>query len=743
MTAPKYPSLDDLVAAPNVCSLLTDEQITEIGTTAAEGLRTDLSSRAEWDERNAQAMELALQVVKQKTWPWMNASNVKFPLVTVAAMQYQARAYPALVPGTELVKAKIFGPDPDGRKAALAERVSAHMSWQNLEQDLGWEEEQDKLLLVQAIAGCAFKKRLFDPAKGRQATRLVLPRNFVVNYWTRDIASAERYTETYYLSQNDIRQRIVDKRFRDVNLPEDDKAHTGNSKRPTIVPDAQAQTADLQKEAMDERQGIRAMAEDAVTPFYTAEQYCKLDLDGDGYQEPYIVTFDVGSGTVYRIVARYLPSGIKNVQGHSFGSKEWKAGPKVYHIDPVEFYTKYGFIPSPDGGFYDLGMGALLGPINESVNTGFNLIFDQGTMKALGGGFLGRGFKGKGGAMSFAPNEWKPVDAPGDDIRKQIFPLPTGEPPQLLMQLIGFLVQYAERIVSATEMQVGENVGQNTPAETARTMNENGARVYNAIFKRTWRAERNDYRIQARNDELFLEADVAYPQLKRDGLISIDDYRSMGLTVFPAADPHVVSDTQRIDQAKLLVSNAFQLPGHNKYKALKRLYTAMHISGYEEIMPPPTTQGPNGQTQPGADFPPMPNPKMIEAQNKAALVQLKQTELQSKQMEFKLTLQMELAESRAKVEKMQAETVKLLVEAQVAKTDPLIKMLFAEIESESKRQDRIMKLIDSLMGHAEKMNGDAGNDHAGMGRVEAPPANAGVPAIAAPGGANGSGAMVQ
>ena len=146
-------SLDKLVKATNICDLLDDEEIKEIGRDALAGYQQDLSSRAQWEERNANAMKLALQVTEAKTFPWPGAANVKFPLVTVAAMQYQAKAYPALIDGNDLVKCKVFGSDPSGDKAALALRLSTHMTWQNLEQDDAYEKEMDKLLLVQAING--------------------------------------------------------------------------------------------------------------------------------------------------------------------------------------------------------------------------------------------------------------------------------------------------------------------------------------------------------------------------------------------------------------------------------------------------------------------------------------------------------------------------------------------------------------------------------------------------------------
>jgi chaperonin GroES len=44
-------------------------------------------------------MDLALQLQKDKSFPWPGASNVAFPLVTIAALQFHSRAYPALTGG--------------------------------------------------------------------------------------------------------------------------------------------------------------------------------------------------------------------------------------------------------------------------------------------------------------------------------------------------------------------------------------------------------------------------------------------------------------------------------------------------------------------------------------------------------------------------------------------------------------------------------------------------------------------
>jgi len=42
---------------------------------------------------------------------------------------------------------------------------------------------------------------------------------------------------------------------------------------------------------------------------------------------------------------------------------------KVVKVTPFEHYTKFSFVPNPDGGFYDIGFGRLLGSLNASAET--------------------------------------------------------------------------------------------------------------------------------------------------------------------------------------------------------------------------------------------------------------------------------------------------------------------------------------------------------------------------------------
>ncbi len=737
-------SLEQIIAevSGNLCKYFEPDELNMIGGEAREGYDKDLISRSEWEIRQAEANKLALQVYEQKVVPWLNASSVKFPLITVAALQYHAKAYPSLVSGVDLVKCRVIGQDPDGEKAARAKRVSTHMSWQNLEQDPAWEAEHDKMLLVQGIAGCAFKKLVFEPGPARQVSMLVLPENIVINYFTLSLIDSPRFTHTFFLDANKIRQRELDGRFHSL------KDEQG---RETTEPVITADDSEI-KAARQEAQGTQAPEVEKITPYFTGEQYCWWDFDGDGYEEPYIVTFDVASAKVRRIQPRFLPSMVKFLSGKKMsdysqrgedGKSEYDIPRKeeVYRIEPVHIFTKYGFIPSPDGGFYDIGLGSILGPLNATVNTTINQMLDAGTMSMLGGGFLGRGFKDKGGPIAFRPNTWFPVDAPGDDLRKNILPLPTKEPSAVLFQLLGLLLQYSERIVSATDIQMGENPGQNTPAETTRTLNENGARVYNAIYKRTWRAMRDEFRIQYALNKIYLIADEDFEDLTtgKGAMVRAEDYEGPSQDVRPAADPHIVSDTQALDQAKMLVQMAEGMQGFNRYKSRLRLLTAMRIPNIEEVMPPPQGPDPKDPSKmvPLPDFPPMPNPKMLEVQVKQGLLKVKELEFQAEQKERQIELMTEAQEAMARIENLKAQAAEHMAKAKATAEDPVIKMMFASIEAQEKDKDRMIEMAKAIGERMDKQNeaGDAGSP---MGGMATPTGNAGSPGMAKP---NGRGAQ--
>ena len=655
-----------ILAADNLTDLLDEDRLKEIGSTVVSNFEMDKNSRVEWEQRTEESMKLALQVAENKTFPWPNASNIKFPLITIAALQYHARAYPTLIPTSSIVKCKINAVDTDGELAKRAKRIEDHMSYQLLEEDEDWEDQMDRVLITQPIIGCAFKKTYYDPVKGHNVSENILAKDLVVPYFTKSFETASRISHVIHLSSNSVYERVARGIYRDVKL--DNNSYN---------------SSDSLQIAQDRAQGMTPAGDDKAKPMEFIEQHCFFDFDGDGYQEPYIVVVHRESKQVVRIVARFFLEGVE------FGKDD-----KILTIKAEQYFTKFPFIPSPDGGFYDLGLGVLLGPLNNSINTLINQLVDAGTMSNTAGGFLSRGIKIKGGTHSFQPNEWKPVESTGDDLRKGIMPLPVREPNQVLFTLLSLLINYGERIGGSVDILVGQNPGQNTPAETSRTMAEQGMKIFSGIFKRTYRGLRDEFRKQYRLNQLYLSEKQQFG----DKMVTPQDYMDSIGDITPAADPNMVSDSQRIMQAQALLMAAKEEPGlHNSYEAHKRYYEALRIQDIEAVLPDPN--GPNALP------PPAPHHKVQEAQVKAqAMLQGAQIKAQTEKDKLQIKVAELLAEAdktRAEIAKIEAETLYLLEEADGVGTGHQIAMMEMSLGNAKLNQEHIHKAADLLTKQQE------------------------------------------
>lgn len=659
-------TLKELVSHHNIAELLTDRELSSLGEQIHKDFEADLTSRVDWEKRNEEAMKLALQVKEAKTFPWPGASNVKFPLITIAALQYHARAYPVLVGSDTPVKCKVVGEDLDGMKLARARRVEAHMSYQVMEEDEGWESEFDKVLITQPILGCAFKKTYYDSVKGHNISEYILPKDLVVNYWTKNLETAPRVSHVLYMSSNDIYERVAQGTWLEL---------------PNSIP-AATTTSGL-KAVQDKSQGLSQPDNlDASTPYEIIEHHCFYDFDGDGYAEPYIVFMRRDTKKIARIVARFFTEGIKKT-----------AKGKVLTIQAEQYFTKFPFIPSPDGGFYDLGFGVLLGPLNESINTLINQLIDAGTMANTAGGFLSRGIKMRGGNYSFAPLEWKHVESTGDDLRKGIMPLPVREPSQVLFTLLNLLINYGERIGISVDILAGQTPGQNTPAETSRNATEQGMKIFSGIFKRTYRSLRDEFRKQYRLNQLYLTENQTFSDDPQTGKVLMLDYKDGAGSIRPSADPHIVSDNQRIMQAEMVRAASKQAPGYDVGVVERDYLRALKITNLEQVYPDP--KGPNA-IQPGQD------PKI---QIESMKLEAKKLELQIKMKQGMMEIMGEMELNRAKIHKLEADAILAMAQAEGVGKGHELAIIDAQINALKGHQDGVLKQLTLFQKMQESMQG--------------------------------------
>lgn len=666
----------DVIQSPNLCDRFTDDDLDNIGAMCWRGYQADLTSRNEWQQRNEAGMDLAMQVQKTKMFPWPGCANVVFPLVTIAALQFSARSYSNIIQGSEVVKYRTVGEDPTAEILSIATRIGQHMSWQVLEQDSAWEEEHDRLLIHLSIVGSAFLKTRYSAKLRHNVSELVQARDFVLNYYARSVDDCARKTHVIPLHRNDIYERVQEGAFRDVLDADWYK----------IVPGEQ-ETQDAKK---DQRSGSHPPPLDEDTPLIGLEQHRLLDLDGDGYAEPYIVTVEKTTHNVLRIVSRVDSD--NQIDRHRG---------KIHAIRPTEYFTKFPFIPSPDGSIYDIGFGVLLGPLNEAVNTGINQMLDHGTMSSSSGGFLGRGAKIRGGSYAMAPWEWLRVESTGDDLRKSLVPLPVREPSSVMFQLLNLLINYTDRVSGTTDAMVGINPGQNTPAETSRNMLEQGMQVYNTIFKRVWRSMKEEFKKLHQLNSVYLPARVKFGA--RGNFVLREDYRTDPNAVVPVADPSVTSDAMRFNKAQAIRQAAKETPGYDMVEVERNFLKAMRVEGIEKFYPGPDKA------------PPPPSP---QAQVEALKAKTQQMKFDHEKLLFALNLMEERRVNTAQIIKLQAEAEAILAGIQTDEARVRAEVIKMSVEALQTHHDIVNDRITALLGGG---GGDDEGNGGGPGGMEGPP----------------------
>jgi len=549
---------------PNIANDLDEKYLEEWASELLEGFELDMDSRKDWEDSYKESMKLALQIEEEKSYPWENAANVKYPLLTIASTQFSSRALSALIPGTDVVRGKVNGFDASGEKRDAAIRVGKHMSYQLLEEMDGWVEDMDRLISQLPIVGCAFKKTYFSDVRQTNVSELVNAKNLIVNYWTKDLETSPRITEIIELSSNDIYERVARGVFLDIDLED---THTRASEDGISIEEDTGQS--------------KPSRDDTTTPSQFLEMHVFRDLDEDGYQEPYVVTIHRVTEQITRVAPRYDEELIE-LDGQG----------KVLRIDPIEFYTKYEFVPNPDGGFYGIGLGHLLGPINKSANTAINQLLDSASMSTLGAGMMSKGIRIKGGNKPFRPGEWKQVMSTGDDLRKGIVPLPIREPSAVMLNLLTMLIDGGQKIASVSDMMMGENPGQNQPATTTMAVLEQSTKVFNSIHMRQHRSMKREFKKLHRLNRLYLPDEVYFNVLdmgeEQAMAIGQSDYNLDVTDVTPYSDPSVSSQAQKLIKAQQTLELA-QMGTVNMQEATRRVLEAGEQPGIEVLMqlPPP------------------------------------------------------------------------------------------------------------------------------------------------------------
>ena len=653
--------LDQFIEMTNIAPEIDDEDLSKIAQDVIAEYDIDKQSREEWEKRNKESMKLAQMISETKNTPWAGAANIKYPIIAQATLQFAARASSNLIRDTQIVKGKVVGKDSDGEKKKRAMRIGEHMSYQILERMDGWEDGMDRLLMVLPIIGICYKKTWYDPVEEKNVSEYYSADDVVINYWAKSIDKVNRITHVYTLYPNEIKERQLNGTFLDFEIGE-------------ASPDA------------DNKKEVATNDSDAPHTFY--EQHKFLDLDKDGYKEPYIVTIHKEKEKVVRIVARWDIKSVKRNKDN-----------KIIRIKPTQYFTKYGFLPPFDGSFYDIGFGILLENSNKVINTTINQLLDAGTINNLSGGFVSKKVALKtgreGGTLEFDIGEWKLVNHMGDDLSKMFYKIPTNEPSTVLYNLLTLMIDSAKEFSSSMDIMAGKTPAAGVPATTTLTMLEQGLQTYTSIFRRVHRSLKQEFKKLYRLNKLYLSDTDYYTVLDEPQAISAQDYNTDDCDVVPVSNPEVVTNSQIMMKAQalmeLVTTNQITDPA-KRMKIQRRYLLALGVDDVDEIISEEDIKAMAGQ----------PNPEEQMAQEELAINKEKNAIEKEKNQIESMKVQSEAKKLEMEAGKLNAEISKIIAETQNMDVEVELKASERENDILKRENEKLISMLDNLIKAKEK-----------------------------------------
>ncbi len=540
----------------NLAEYLDESYLESLGSELVDEFTKDQGDRKEWIQTYVDGLKLLGLKYEDRTEPWQGACGVFHPMLTESVVRFQSESMMETFPAMGPVKTQIIGREtPQIQDASL--RVKDDMNYQLTEVMQEYRPEHEKLLWNLPIAGSAFKKVYYDPAKGRQVAMFIPAEDIVVPYGASSLESAERVTHVMRKTKNDMTKLMEAGFYRDMDLGE--PSH---------------ELDDIEKQKAEEM-GMTATQDDR---YRVLEMNVDLDLQGyedknkkgeaTGIALPYVVTVEKATG---KVLAVY---------------RNW------YEDDPLKLkrqhFVHYQYIPG--FGFYGYGLIHLIGGYAKSATMLIRQLVDAGTLSNLPGGLKSRGLRIKGDDTPIAPGEFRDVDVPSGSIRDNILPLPYKEPSQTLYTLFTQIVQEGRQFASAGDMKVSDMSSQ-APVGTTLAILERTLKVMTAVQSRIHYAMRQEFRLLKAIIADYCPEEYSYEPEEGSRRARRSDYDMVD--VIPVSDPNAATMAQKIVTYQAALQLAQQAPQlYDQAQLHRQMLEVLGIKNVQKILPLPDDMTP-------------------------------------------------------------------------------------------------------------------------------------------------------
>jgi hypothetical protein len=513
------PEYEDVPHGDNLAELIDESDLESMGSELVGDFLSDLRTRDDWAMAYVKGLDLLGMKVEDRTQPWEGASGVFHPMLTEAAIHFQAQAMGEIYPASGPARTKILG-KMTTEKFQQATRVENELNYLITERMQDYREETEQMLFRLSLAGSAFKKVHYDPVRRVPKSTFVPAEDFVVQYGISNLSDCERYTHVMRKTKTEIMKLQASGFYRDVELPD-----------PAI------EKSDIQ-EKYDTLQGTEDTS-NGDDRYMLLEMHVEMVMpegfnDDDDIARPYVITIDKSSRTILSI------------------RKNW-------YEDDDDKQKRMHFVPYcylPGMGFYGIGLIHLIGGLTKSATSILRQLIDAGTLANLPAGLKARGLRIKGDNTPLRPGEFRDVDVPSGSIRDSITFLPYKEPSSVLYQLLSNLVEEGRRIGSVADVKISDMNAQ-APVGTTLALLERNMKVMSGVQARIHASMHKELRLIAGIVKDFMDEKYEYdPDGDFNRLKDFDDR----VDVIPVSDPNAATMAQRVMQYQAALQMSQQAP---------------------------------------------------------------------------------------------------------------------------------------------------------------------------------------
>jgi hypothetical protein len=513
------PEYEEVPHSDNLAELIDEAELESMGSELVGNFLSDLRTRDDWAMAYVKGLDLLGMKVEDRTQPWEGASGVFHPMLTEAAIHFQAQAMGEIYPASGPARTKILG-KMTTEKFQQATRVENELNYLITERMQDYREETEQMLFRLSLAGSAFKKVHYDPVRRVPKSTFVPAEDFVVQYGVSNLSDCERYTHVMRKTKTELMKLQASGFYRDVELPE-----------PSL------EKSDIQ-EKYDTLQGVEDTS-NGDDRYMLLEMHVEMVMpegfnDDDDIARPYVITIDKSSRTILSI------------------RKNW-------YEDDDNKQKRMHFVPYcylPGMGFYGIGLIHLIGGLTKSATSILRQLIDAGTLANLPAGLKARGLRIKGDNTPLRPGEFRDVDVPSGSIRDSITFLPYKEPSSVLYQLLANLVEEGRRIGSVADVKISDMNAQ-APVGTTLALLERNMKVMSGVQARIHASMHKELRLIAGIVKDFMDEKYEYdPDGDFNRLQDFDDR----VDVIPVSDPNAATMAQRVMQYQAALQMAQQAP---------------------------------------------------------------------------------------------------------------------------------------------------------------------------------------